>query len=388
MISVRRRHRFVRYSALLVCLVALLFGACSSEAAPAEPERSDPPGAKLEPVGGTYFGVNLDFANDSAAAFNDRIGHKAAVYVQFVRFPLDAQATNTLDDFIEQVKSQHGMGMITLEPSDGLETITQDAVDDFATRAAAYNEQGVPLFVRFAHEMNGSWYPWGEAPTRYIQAFRTVAEAIHKRASQSAMVWAPNYGGGYPFSGGSYEAKPGTADFDVLDTNHDGALSMADDPYLPYYPGDDAVDWVGMSVYHWGNQYPWRENEVPEPHKFLDIVTGAYVGLNGDERAVPDFYTVYAVEHRKPLAVTETAALYNTTLTDDAELEIKQSWWNQVFAAEVATDYPQIKMINWFEWRKAESEVGGATIDWRATSTATLAAAFRDALPEWLRFAH
>ncbi len=308
------------------------------------------------------------------------------MYVQFVSFPLDDAADSALDDFVEQVKSQHGMGMITLEPNDGLESVTPEVVDEFAGRAAAYNKEGVPLFIRFAHEMNGSWYPWSQAPTRYIQAFRLLAAAIHKRAPQTAMVWAPNYGGGYPFAGGRYEAKLGTPDFDLLDTNHDGQLSMTDDPYLPYYPGDDAVDWVGMSVYHWGDQYPWRENEIPEPHKFLNIVTGDYVGLNGDERAVPDFYGVYAVEHRKPVAITETAALYNTTVAGDAEVAVKQGWWNQVLGSDVAHDYPQIKMINWFEWRKAESEVGGATIDWRATSTPVLTQEFRDALPDWLIF--
>jgi hypothetical protein len=44
-------------------------------------------------------------------------------------------------------------------------------------------------------------------------------------------------------------------------------------------------------------------------------------------------------------------------------------------------------MINWFEWRKSETEVGGATIDWRATSTPELTQAFRTALPDWLVFA-
>ena len=58
-------------------------------------------------------------------------------------------------------------------------------------------------------------------------------------------------------------AVPGTPDFKALDTNGDGVLTMADDPYGPYYPGDDAVDWVGMSLYHWGSSYPWGANALP-----------------------------------------------------------------------------------------------------------------------------
>lgn len=364
-------------------MTALIIGSCSS-ATTAAPLVD----AKQAPATGVYFGVNLDFGNDSAAAFNQRIGHQAAVYVQFVQFPLDAGAIATLDAFVDQVKSQNGMGMITLEPNAGLNAVTVANAADFADRVAAYNKRGVPLFIRFAHEMNGSWYPWGQSPTLYVSAFRLLASAIHARAPQTAMVWAPNYGGGYPFAGGTYEAKPGTPDFALLDTNHDGQLTMGDDPYQPYYPGDDAVDWVGMSVYHWGDQYPWGENEIPEPHKFIDIITGTYDGQNGDERAVPDFYAVYAVSHHKPMAITETAALYNTTTTGDAELALKQAWWRQVFAPEIPRDFPQIKMINWFEWRKSESEVGGAVVDWRATSNAAVTKAFTSDLPGWLLFAH
>ncbi len=40
-----------------------------------------------------------------------------------------------------------------------------------------------------------------------------------------------------------------------------GTLSLAFlrlllDPYAPYYPGDAATDWVGMSLFHWGSGYP------------------------------------------------------------------------------------------------------------------------------------
>ena len=159
--------------------------------------------------------------------------------------------------------------------------------------------------------MNGSWYPWSQQPSAYIKAFQVVADAIHSKAPQSAMLWAPNYGGGYPFKGGQFEIKPESADFKLLDTNQDGQITMSDDPYSPYYPGDAAVDWVGMSLYHWGNAYPWGENEIPEAGKFIAQLTGNYNGLNGDDRAIPDFYEVYYKGHGKPLAIPETAAFYN-----------------------------------------------------------------------------
>jgi hypothetical protein len=56
--------------------------------------------------------------------------------------------------------------------------------------------------VRFAHEMNGSWYPWGQLPQLYIKTFRRFAQIIKLMTCRTAMVWAPNGGEGYPWAGG------------------------------------------------------------------------------------------------------------------------------------------------------------------------------------------
>ncbi len=332
--------------------------------------------ARLEPATGTYFGVNLNWGEDSAAAYNQRLGRRAAVYVQFTRFPPKTDDITYLNQFIDQVAAAGGIGLITLEPFDGLSAVTADIADDFATRLAYYNNsRGVPMLVRYAHEMNGSWYPWGEQPTEYVRTFRLLASAIQRRAGQSAMMWAPNYGAGYPFTGGTYEAKSGSADFAILDTNHDGVLNQRDDMYAPYYPGDDVVDWVGMSLYHWGDKYPWGKNNAPESSKFRQQLTGTYNGANGDERDVPDFYDDYVTKRDKPMAIADTSALFNTTVTGDPELLIKQLWWRQVFGSSTLQSFPRIKMINWFEWSKYEVEVQ-AIVDWTNTRNSTIRSAF------------
>ena len=243
----------------------------------------------------------------------------------------------------------------------------------------------MPVVVRFAHEMNGSWYAWGHQPTAYVEAYRRVADAVHEHAPGSAMMWAPNYGGGYPFAGGQHEAEPGSADFAALDTDGDGALTMADDPYAPYYPGDDAVDWVGMSLYHWGDAHPWGENELPEPGKFAAQLTGTYDGAGGDDSAVPDFYAEYGQRRGKPVAIPETAALYNPAEGGADELAIKQAWWGQVFDESMPEDFPQLKMISWFEWDKHEVEIDGP-VDWTTTNTAAVRDAFTADLPDWLHW--
>lgn len=54
---------------------------------------------------------------------------------------------------------------------------------------------------------------------------------------------------GYPWGTETLPLQS-AADYSVLDTNNDSAINSNDDPYLPYYPGDDFVDWVGMNTYY------------------------------------------------------------------------------------------------------------------------------------------
>lgn len=323
--------------------------------------------ARLEPEQGVYFGVSLRWDQDSLSAYRSRFGHGPAVAVRFFCLPLCEGESVALEEFISQVARENSAALLTMEPYEGLEAVTPAVAEQLALRLAAYNSAGVPIFLRFAHEMNGSWYPWAQNPAAYRAAYRRVAEAIRQHAPMTAMLWAPNYGGGYPFTGGVYEAKPGTDAFAELDTNDDGVLNMADDMYEPYYPGDDVVDWVGMSLYHWGSTYPWFENEIPEAGKFHAQLRGEYNGLNGDDRAAPDFYEQYGVTRGKPVAIPETAAMYNTETGGADERVMKQTWWRQVFSDETFTDFPQVKLISWFEVRKQETEIQNKVVNWGVT---------------------
>lgn len=341
--------------------------------------------AAIVPDSGVLFGVNLDWQTENLTQYGDSLRHPPAVATQFSDLPYDAQHWDWIASAAVQARSANSVLLLTLEPNEGLAAVTDEVVSRLVTDLRGLNDQGVPIVLRFAHEMNGTWYAWSQQPTAYIATFRKVSAAVHQGAPGTAMMWAPNYGGGYPFAGGAYLAKPGTKNFAILDTNHDGVLSMADDPYLPYYPGDDAVDWVGMSVYHWGNKHPWGANAVPEDGKFAAMLTGTYSGSIGNETAVPDFYAIFAEQHHRPMAVTETAAFYAPTRGGADERAIKEAWWRQVFSPEMPQRFPMLKMINWFEWNKFEVEVG-EQVDWRALGTATTRDAFVAALPSWLHY--
>ncbi|WP_236830095.1 glycosyl hydrolase [Blastococcus sp. KM273128] len=376
-----RRLPALTLSALTTTALLSGCGTADDGAADAGPVCSAAELARPGAGDGVYLGVNLDWGDRTLAEHSAALGSRPAAAVSFSGFPFSPADERNLDAAVEQVRGEGGLLLLTLEPHGGLAAVTEEVSEALAGRLARYNERGVPVVVRFAHEMNGSWYPWGQQPSAYVEAFRRVAAAVHAGAPGSAVMWAPNYGGGYPFTGGAHAAAaPG--DVAALDTDGDGTVSAADDPYAPYWPGEDAVDWVGMSLYHWGDSHPWGENEVPEAGKFVAQLTGSYAGRGGDDRGLPDFHAEYGERYGKPVAVPETAAFFAPGGGGADELAVKQAWWRQLFEPGLAQRLPRLAMVNWFEWAKDEPEVGGR-VDWRATGSAPVRDAFRADLPEW-----
>ena len=94
-----------------------------------------------------------------------------------------------------------------------------------------------------------------------------------------------------------------------------------------------------------------------------------------------------------PIVYAVALGFYHKTAFDPSaasgpsEKDLKSAWFGQVFSDAIRTDFPRIGMLNWFEWRKQEAEVGRA-IDWRLASDPALARSLLDSAPSgWLRFA-
>ncbi|KAJ3409723.1 hypothetical protein HDV05_004297, partial [Chytridiales sp. JEL 0842] len=42
----------------------------------------------------------------------------------------------------------------------------------------AFNDHGIPVIIRPAHEMNGPWYSYGQQPTAFKKFFRDIYAAV------------------------------------------------------------------------------------------------------------------------------------------------------------------------------------------------------------------
>jgi hypothetical protein len=321
---------------------------------------------RIEPSEGCYIGFTLG-RGDTVAQLTFRLGITPAVYSKFFGFPFSNATSEDVNAFLEEASRVQGVAMLTLETWGGLEAVREIDCEKLSDICAFWEARGVTgVFIRFDHEMNGSWYPWGQVPILYKAKFRMLSQILRERTARTAMIWAPNYGAGYPF--GKARPEYGSAEFAALDTNGDGAITDRDDSYAPYYPGDDVVDWVGMTIYHWGIAYPWLENEMPVPNSFADSLLGINQG------PASNFYEEYCVKHGKPLMIPETAAFYNTEQPGPSELLLKQAWWQQVFAAR--SQFPKLKCINWFDEFKQEGVAQGNWIDWRVSADPRICSAF------------
>jgi hypothetical protein len=194
------------------------------------------------------------------------------------------------------------------------------------------------------------------------------------------MVWAPNPGINYPFTGGGIPFPlVGTPNFRALDTNNDSVIDIKDDPYMPYYPGDQYVDWVGISAYWY---IVGDINNLPDAGFFADQITATGPTIAKYQPGVlnqanRNFYQRFCVERNKPMIVPETAAPYVRTFPqgDATEAQIKLNWVRQLLGDETMQRFPKFKAIAWFEEMKTDA-VQFEVRDWRITDNTLIRADF------------
>lgn len=203
--------------------------------------------------------------------------------------------------------------------------------DELLNWARDAKKTGIPLLVEFAPEMNGNWFPWSgiftgggkknkfgsdneaDGPERYKAAYRHIIDLFREEGVNN-ITWV----------------------------YHPNALSDPQKSWntlKSYYPGDDYIDWIGVSIY--GSQKPgWEWTQ------FTDIFDGVYKEL-------------CEVSDTKPLTIVEFGVV------EDAERGNKANWLKAAFDSFVSGRYPRIQAISYWHsrWRNPDGTISNMRID-------------------------
>jgi hypothetical protein len=267
---------------------------------------------------------------------------------------------------LEQISDLNTNAIVLLTVYPHPELIQQSDIDQLATQMQAMTNTSRPFQValRFAPEMNGNWKEYGMKPSAYRALWTRIYQGVKQVAPTVSFVWAPNYSPFYPFS---FQGPNTPEDLALLDTNGNGQVDMGDDPYAPFYPGDEYVDWVGLSIYWKGEGRP---NTIPPPGRFINYVNSG------------NFYQTYSALKNKPFMIAEgSSGWFPTFPIFTTELEMKQAWWRQsITDPTIYTTFPNLKLVSQFEYRKIEDPVPNAgpppLTDFRITNDTGILNAF------------
>ena len=295
-IAVKRKADALRSS------VELYYGTELSAQALANRSRGLAP---LEPVNGILLGAYAAEDDKVHAAAGGKFytdefpkftGRKHAGYLIYFTY---GTPLSSIRSHIEKAKANGTAIELGVQPLRGMGEVQDDAyLHQLAKDAAA---SGVPIFLRFANEMNGNWTPWKSEPKTYIEKFRLVANVFHKEAPDNvAMVWAPG-------------AEP---------------INNIQD----YYPGDAYVDWVGASLYSIFNPSADPLNQGVDRSSHI--------------AKLDTLYNLYA--DRKPIMIAEGAVsyMYPEKMRDVSDWSVYQT---QQLYATLPMKYPKVKAAFWFD---------------------------------------
>ena len=170
------------------------------------------------------------------------------------------------------------------------------------------NYNSVPVYLRFAAEFD-VWTNQA-TPDEFKDAYRYVSQFFKSRNANVAMVWSPNHVSGWYIN--------------------------ADD----FYPGDEYVDWVGVSLYA-------QPHFLADPAHVADNDILFKAGDGSDPvLAIKDLVEKYG--NRKPIIISECGTSHRVlpsgeNTTDFALKRIKE------YYSYLPMVYPQVKAIAYFD---------------------------------------
>ncbi|MCM3391510.1 glycoside hydrolase family 26 protein [Cytobacillus oceanisediminis] len=257
--------------------------------------KENVPGEKYEPRSGIYLGgyvLQDEYINTSMNTFNKLTGKTHASYFRYVGYGKPFPK-----EWAEEVIAAGGFPQVAWEPNNGLDEVKDDEyLRQFAKDAG---ELKVPILLRYASEMNGTWTFYSGHSEQYIEKWKLVHEVMEEEAPNVMMLW--------------------------------NVFTMPESTIDEFYPGDEYVDYVGVNIYNvfYHNDNIEAKSDFEDPLRLLDYVYNTY-------------------SHKKPIVIGEFGAT-NYTVTDGKH--------HDDFAVEKITRmykylpelYPRVKFIYYFD---------------------------------------
>ncbi|GAA6064204.1 hypothetical protein JCM10212_001617 [Sporobolomyces blumeae] len=358
--------------AVATASLCLGLGAHSARAALAEPDGN-------QVMLGFWFD-SADPYHDSPSIINSKLGYNVPVFQMAQSIPLPKYDYTTgaggpaPENQIERSATDAHV-FLTVYPVDGFSTVSESDFTSLGQQILDYQVNlNRTVFLRYAPEMQGLWMKYGQQPTAFRESWTTMYNAVKAVAPETIMVWAPNTAQNYPYGQTANFFTLSAADQALLDTDNNGQLDAGDDPFSPYYPGDDLVDWIGLSIYYKGpyiNGYTADKTNQAQDSGYCALVIS---GTNpGDNANITSWYKEYCEEKpSKACMFAEAGAAFHVNDGGTADQsQIQQAWLKDCVTNEAMYDqFPRLKLVMQFEYEKNETANDGTTDlrDYRLTN--------------------
>jgi len=124
------------------------------------------------PPAGLYYGVHTDWAVQNPPVYAFLFKVNPVVYTSFLSLTDTYQAAahaSHVDQILAayslvppQLRKRGFIYVLSAMPWNGMRGITDQGLAQLVAACRDSESKGVHVIVRFAHEMNGLWYPWGQ----------------------------------------------------------------------------------------------------------------------------------------------------------------------------------------------------------------------------------
>ncbi len=256
--------------------------------------------AQFEPKHGYYAGIYADL--DDAVRFDiDKIDDIYGTHSTILYYHNFNTYISDRNIDVEQIQEDQYYLQLALQPMNGLDDVQENEwLINFAEELESID---LPIFLRYASEMNGDWLAWDGDPVKYKEKFILVHDVMEKYAPNVIMVWAP------------YETP----------------MELNGNKIEDFYPGDEYVDWVGVNFYvdyYESGETDKKDNFLQNPLSHLDHIYNTY-------------------SDRKPIMIPETAVSHKSIpndlhVTDWAVENMKKLY------SYLPVKYPRMKSITYF----------------------------------------